>query len=314
MKHTIYRTIILFSIVSIAGLSSCKKDQGPSQADIDDSKISDYLQSNGITATKDSRGFYYEKITENPNGTNVDTGMIVSFRYKISIMNGPVLEDLIAKDSSVLYRQGTGNMYPVGLDYGIGLMKTHEKYKFYIPSTLAYGTYSNTSFFQANTIFVVEAVVDSVFSETDRFLFETDSIKNYLAQNQITDYEKFAPGLFIHQTLLGTGDIPFSGNSVTINFTRKTFSGTILYTTIGSNPVTFTLGTGAVIEGLDDGIRQMREGGKATLYIPSALILGASVRVVPSGLMDDLYNEGHIGVNIPPYTPFIYEVELVSIN
>src|SRR4030043_1636234 len=138
---------------------------------------------------------FYEKLIENENGQNVGEGKVVAVRYKISTLEGNLLEDLITEDSSVLFRQGTGNVFPLGFDYGIGLMKPHEKYKFYIPSYLAYFDYSNSSLFPSYCNFIVEAIVDSVFSQTDRFETEQDSIESYLISKQIT-YEEFVSGLY----------------------------------------------------------------------------------------------------------------------
>ena len=57
------------------------------------------------------------------------------------------------------------------------------------------------------------------------------------------------------------------------------------------------LGSGQVIKGCDDGIAMMKQGGKATLIIPSAI--GYSYR--------------DMGV-IPPYSTLLFDVELVEVK
>jgi FKBP-type peptidyl-prolyl cis-trans isomerase len=63
-------------------------------------------------------------------------------------------------------------------------------------------------------------------------------------------------------------------------------------------PLTFRMGTGDVIKGLDEGITGMREGGKRRLVIPPELGFG---------------KQGGGGV-IPPNATLVYEVELVSVR
>jgi FKBP-type peptidyl-prolyl cis-trans isomerase len=62
-------------------------------------------------------------------------------------------------------------------------------------------------------------------------------------------------------------------------------------------PFTFTLGYSNVIQGWHEGISYMKDGGKATLIIPSSL--GYS------------YNSSGL---IPAYSTLIFEVELVNVQ
>lgn len=62
-------------------------------------------------------------------------------------------------------------------------------------------------------------------------------------------------------------------------------------------PFTFTLGQGSVIEGWDEGIALLKEGGKATLYIPSSLAYGPRQR----------------SEKIGPNSILVFDVELVDV-
>jgi len=148
MKKKYFYQYIVTGVIFLAGLSSCEKESDyEKQVNSDNAKVSEYLQQNSIVATKDPNGFYYVELSANETGQRVEEGTVVAIRYKVSTLDGVILEDLISKDSAVIFRQGTGNMLPSGLDMGIGLMRTHERFRFYIPSYLAYNDYSNSKFF-----------------------------------------------------------------------------------------------------------------------------------------------------------------------
>lgn len=312
-KKHFYHYIVAGSIC-LAGLSSCDKESDyEKQVSSDNAKVSTYLQQNNIVATKDPEGFYYEELTANETGHRVEEGNVVAIRYKISTLEGTSLEDLISKDSSVIFRQGTGNMLPSGLDMGIGLMRDHEWFRFYIPSYLAYNEYSNSKFFPSYTNFIVEVIVDSVMTETDFYETEGNLVSGYVSKLPNTNFENFASGLYYSETTKGNGESPLNGNRVKVHFTRRNFSGKSLYSTQGGEPATFIVGSYEAVEGLSEGVKQMREGGKAILVMPSKIAFGASVRTLPLAMMDDLFDQGFIATSTPPYTPLIYEVELIDV-
>ena len=94
----------------------------------------------------------------------------------------------------------------------------------------------------------------------------------------------------------GTGVAAQSGDTVTINYTGKLQDGTMFDTSVGKAPITFTLGTGQVIPGFDQGIMGMQAGGKRLIIIPPSLAYGANA-----------YGP------IPANSTLIFEVEVLSI-
>ena len=64
-----------------------------------------------------------------------------------------------------------------------------------------------------------------------------------------------------------------------------------------AGPFPFTVGSGVVIPGIDQGVRGMRQGGRRRIYIPPSMAYGAS-------------GQGPI----PPNASLVFEVELTSVQ
>lgn len=97
----------------------------------------------------------------------------------------------------------------------------------------------------------------------------------------------------------GTGTQAQAGRMVKVHYTGTLESGQKFDSSRDRGaPIEFPLGVGAVIQGWDDGIAQLRVGDKARLTIPGHLAYGA--RGVP-------------GV-IPPNATLVFDVELVEVR
>ena len=125
---------------------------------------------------------------------------------------------------------------------------------------------------------------------------EAEALEAYLIDNNITT-EPQPSGLYYIETLAGTGNAPAYGQQVYVHYTGKLLNGSVFDSSQGKLPFDFPLGLGYVIAGWDEGIALMKEGGKATLIIPSTLGYGSS----GSG-------------SIPPYSTLVFDVELVDIG
>jgi FKBP-type peptidyl-prolyl cis-trans isomerase FkpA len=105
---------------------------------------------------------------------------------------------------------------------------------------------------------------------------------------------------------VGSGPQANDGDEVQVNYTgwlydanAKDHHGAKFDSSYDNGgPISFTLGSGQVIPGWDQGIEGMRVGGKRTLIIPPQLAYGSR------GAGDD----------IPPNATLIFDVELVSIH
>lgn len=97
----------------------------------------------------------------------------------------------------------------------------------------------------------------------------------------------------------GTGAVANSGKKVTVHYTGTLTDGKVFDSSeTRSAPFTFTLGQGQVIPGWDKGVEGMKVGERRRLSIPSAMA----------------YGEKGVGNVIPPNSPLVFEVELLSVD
>lgn len=135
-------------------------------------------------------------------------------------------------------------------------------------------------------------------------------LQEYFEENNI-DAQTTESGLSYVIKEEGTGEPAEAGDQVKVNYAGYVLGGEHFDTSIKEiaeqqglfdprreyGPFSFTLGQGAVIPGWDEGIALLKEGGKATLYIPSSLAYGPRQRSEVIG----------------PNSILVFDVELVEV-
>ena len=101
----------------------------------------------------------------------------------------------------------------------------------------------------------------------------------------------------------GTGTAAANGLNLTVDYTGWLFDpskadnkGLVFDTSIGKTPLTFTLGSGQVIKGWDQGLVGMKVGGVRRLVVPPSLGYGQA-----------RYN------TIPPYATLLFDITLEDV-
>jgi FKBP-type peptidyl-prolyl cis-trans isomerase len=104
---------------------------------------------------------------------------------------------------------------------------------------------------------------------------------------------------------VGTGAEATTGRGVTVHYTLWLYNaqgvdnkGTMVQTSVGGTPFSFTVGTG-VIPGFSQGVTGMRVGGLRRITVPPSLGYGANP---PSGS------------GIPANATLIFELELLAVQ
>ncbi|MFC5510883.1 FKBP-type peptidyl-prolyl cis-trans isomerase [Massilia jejuensis] len=100
--------------------------------------------------------------------------------------------------------------------------------------------------------------------------------------------------------MVGSGAPANNGSKLTVNYTGWLYSASAADhkgTQFDTGTFSFTLGTGSVIAGWDQGLVGMKAGGRRKLEIPSNLAYGSAGRAP-----------------IPPNAGLLFEVELTKVE
>ncbi len=127
---------------------------------------------------------------------------------------------------------------------------------------------------------------------------EPMAIAKYIADNKITT-KPTASGLYYIEVAKGKGARVKVGDTIQVHYKGTFLDGTVFDSSEGApKPIEFAIGVGNVIKGWDEALPMMNVGGKAKLVIPSEIGYGAM---------------GMQG-GIPPYSPLVFEVEVVGVK
>lgn len=116
--------------------------------------------------------------------------------------------------------------------------------------------------------------------------------------------ENIPTQLQVQDVVQGSGTEAAAGKTVRVHYTGTLGDGTKFDSSRDRGvPFEFTLGTGSVIPGWEQGILGMKVGGTRILIIPPSLAYGARGVKAPSGTYV-----------IPPNATLIFEVELLEVK
>ena len=134
-------------------------------------------------------------------------------------------------------------------------------------------------------MFILAALLlQGCVKSTDYEAEEKKAIQEFLAKNNITT-PPTESGLYYLEKTEGTGRQPVDSDTVSINYIVSYLNGVVFDTNIedvarehniyspGRDyvPFVFVKGTNQAIEGMDEGVGYMKEGGEAILIVPSNL-------------------------------------------
>jgi len=284
-------TNLFFLITLIVTLVSCNTKDPNEQVNKELSAIDQYLKANNTDPVVTDVNQTRIVIKSFGNDAPPHTGQTVHVSYTASTFPAGSTFDIGSLDEKL------ENITIPGLQSGITSILKGTHAVLYIPSKYAFGS-AGTALVPANTTVVYDINlegVDRATAEQTQFQTDTAAIHNYIKnqENNIQGAIMLPSGVWYTVQAEGSGTQPKPYDLVSMNYTGKILSNGSQFTTgslTAQNAFSF-------IDGLKLGLPQMKEGGKATFYIPSGYGYGTT-------------GNGSVGAN----QNLIFEIELNAVN
>ncbi len=279
--------------------------------------LENYLKENNITV-KPTEGIYYIE-TKKGSGRKIKETDFVKLHFSISLLDEKNIFSTYERNKPAEFEFGK-KWDTDGINIGIKKLRKGGKAKVIVPSELGFGQKGRSNIIPPYSTLVynvelVDITTKAVHDKQQALLQKqeqqqqakvktenksSEKVKTdkYISDNKIT-VKPTKSGLYYIETEAGTGAQAEVGKKVKVHYTLYFLDGRKFQSSKDANrPFEFTLGKGEVIPAWDEGIALMKAGGKATLLAPSIIS----------------YGENGKGKDIPPYTPLLFEVELLEVK
>jgi FKBP-type peptidyl-prolyl cis-trans isomerase len=259
---------------------------------------------------KDKQGFYYKFHIVNKGEAQPQLGDIVDMTFGLHTIDSVFFADAPLSEKII------ESLFPGDIFAAIQLMHLGDSATFIIDGPSFFKNFwgqdypfdNNDLYFdmklnnilpkeefeaiQAERMQQYEAMIE------DLRVAEDSLINDYITKNNIK-VKPTEDGIYFVKTVSGRGKAITTGSTVSVHYTGKLLDGTVFDSSIEyGTPFEVTVGEGRVIIGWEKTLLLMRGGDKATVLIPSKLAYGS---------------RGSDYV-IPPYTPLIFDMEVISVE
>lgn len=298
------RKLVIVLGLAVTGLTACnnfEKGEGDMLYKIHNDKSGDAIKEGDFVAFK---------AIEKTEGDSVLYSSYDYDRPSLMIVEKSLFKgDLIA--GLALLSEGDSAIFKINIDSMVQKMgrprpaDTTKKYLVYsikIDKVIPKGTLTD-SLFRGKIDEFLKAEADLAKSS------ESAKVKAYVSSKGLKPAAT-ASGLNYVISKEGTGAKANPGDTVVVNYTGMFLSGKVFDSSLPEvakkngtfnpqrpyEPLKLPVGLGGSIPGFEEGLMLLNKGAKATLILPSTLAYG---------------EQGNQG--IPPFTPLIFEVDMVNI-
>jgi FKBP-type peptidyl-prolyl cis-trans isomerase len=137
--------------------------------------------------------------------------------------------------------------------------------------------YANTELARKDMEAAQQAEMERVNKENAAASLKAVKEVEDLVKSKKLNATKVGAGTYVEVSAPGAGAVADSGKYVTVHYTGKSLADGKVFESsrdAGRQPYSFVLGQRSVIPGWDEGLRGLKKGAKATLYIPGTMAYG----------------------------------------
>ncbi len=273
--------------------------------DLEQRKIESYLKRKNTQLNEDG---YTLEITQRGDGKKFKKGQMILIHYELNVLNGALIYSSRNNKKTIDFEFGT-NFETKGFQMVMQKLSKGAKAEFMIPSSLAFGEMGTRGKITPYCplrykVEIIDVIDKADYKEMKRK--EADAIKNaeivaitkYINENDFPAEPVTKSGLYYQQTEKGSGAKVKTGDKVLVHYTLYLLDGSKVDSSHDrGEPLEFIVDKSSMIQGWHEGIKLMNVGEKGKLLVPSKLG----------------YGERQRSEQLKPYTPLLFELEVVEI-
>jgi FKBP-type peptidyl-prolyl cis-trans isomerase len=262
-------------------------------------------------------GLEYKFIVDKPGTKLAVPESQITMHIRTTANDSTLFDSYKMNDNQPVPAQVTAPSYQGDVMEGIAMLSEGDSAIFRAPAELIFKNNQFPPFvkagdkvqFQVKMISIktkAEFEAEQAAASAKQLALEAPQLKQYIKDKKLQVVQTKS-GLYYAITKKGMGENAKSGQIVTMNYTGTLLDGTAFDSNVDPkfghvSPFEFTLGSGQVIKGWDEGIALLNKGAKAILIIPSSMAYG------PRSMPGNQNNPK----GIPANSPLVFEVEMVD--
>ncbi len=280
MKRLFLNSLAIFVLIAFASLACSSKYAG---------------------YEKSASGLYYKLYKVGEDTLKPKLGDWVSLNMRYVYKDSVLFDSKKAMGSPVRFQlppsDFKGDIYE-----GIQMMTAGDSASFILNAdSLFFKTFrqkTRPSFVDSNSVIYFYITLLSVDSPQSLMKKEEVALQQYIQDQKIT-IEPLPSGLYYIEQQAGKGASIDSGSWVKIHFKVSLIDGKQIFSSYEQpEPIKFEFGKRFDTQGMEEGVKKLKKGGKAKLIVPSLIGFGEMGR----------------GAIVPPYSTLIYDIEIVDVQ
>jgi len=259
---------------------------------------------------KDESGLYYKFYVQNKDAVQPQMDDVVEVIYGFRIQDSVLIENAPLRDMIV------ESLYPGDIYDALRKLHLGDSATFIMNGDTFYHYFMGQPFpFDKKELYFDVKLTNIIPKEefekqqaeqmrqreamVEEFRLSEDSLINDYIKTNCIKVKPTKSGLYLMKTVSGNGKAIVKDSKIKVHYTGKLLDGTVFDSSVERGaPIDLVAGQGSVIPGWEEALLLMKEGDRATVLIPSKLAYGSR----------------GAGYTIMPYTPLLFDMEIVEVE